>query len=209
MSAALIFLASALSAPETTAAFGRRVQEYYPQWALSERAQTASAVELTVLPDGKITNCRVLESTGSARLAADACAGTIGLKLNPAKDGEGKPVYGMLRTAISLTLSAPGVTTLGSYVQKPDLELAVNQLPAAADHLDLQVALLVSREGLATQCEVRSDNGNPAPAGYADVACEQARHLQGTILRDGAGAAVPYVTNLRVRFGRSLPSSES
>ena len=207
MSAALIFLASALSAPQITPSFARRIQEYYPQWALNENAQTASTVEFTVLPSGVVANCRVLESVGSERLAAEACAEAVGLKLTPAIDGAGVPAFGLLRMGVSLTLSAPGVRRLEPFVATPDVELEVNRLPDGKDQLNLEVALLVSPEGRTSGCEGRTVDDTPPPEAYVRVACEQAKEWRSTILQDAAGTAVPYITNFRARFNRSVAAA--
>ena len=207
---ALLLLAASLSAPDVDMAFARRVQQRYPQWAVRDGQQTSASIELTVLADGKVADCRVLESTGSSRLAGEVCASTIGLKLKPARDDEGNPAVGLLRTELTLQLS-PARSSLRPIVPKPDVELTVNQLPADPDQLDLEVALLVSPEGVVRNCEGREPRrGNqPPPTILVSVACEQAKEWRGKIVQDASGVVVPYVTNLRVRFVRAVATAES
>lgn len=199
MAATLIFLAGALASPEVDRAFSRRVQERYPMWALSESQQTSAAVELAVLPDGSVADCSVLKSVGNAQLAAEACAGTIGFKMKPAVDSNGNPTFGLLRTVITMTLS-PAPKRLRPLVSEPDVELTVDRLPDG-EALDLVIALLVSSDGSIEQCEGRRrTGGSSSDAAYFHAACEQAKGLRGRVIHDASGAAVQYVTSLRVRF---------
>ena len=200
MATALVFIAGVLMAPQADAAFSKQVQENYPPWAVRANEETAYSVELTVLPSGRVAKCRVVESVGNARLAAETCAGTIGRRLDPATDGEGRPIHGVLRTVIGMWLNSPG-KAIKEFTPRPDLELAVDRLPGGENSLDLEIVLFVSPEGEVTACNGREMNNKPdPPAGYLAAACEQTKGLRTTVLQDASGAALAYVTNLRVRF---------
>jgi len=54
---------------------------------------------------------------------------------------------------------------------------------------------------------VRAHGGVVPDAAYVAAACEQAKGMRGRAIHDASGAAVPYVTNLRVRFTSDVTGS--
>ncbi len=67
----------------------------YPAGALHRGQQGASAFELTIGPDGRVRDCRITRSSGSAELDAATCA-KVGERASftPARDAHGDLVAG-------------------------------------------------------------------------------------------------------------------
>lgn len=67
----------------------------YPAGALHRGLQGASAFELTIGPDGRVRDCRITRSSGSADLDAATCAKVSErASFTPARDGKGDLVAG-------------------------------------------------------------------------------------------------------------------
>ena len=69
----------------------------YPRSALKRRAQGSVAVRYTVEPDGRVTGCRVIDSSGHADLDATTCR-LIERRFvyRPARDGSGRPIRAVI-----------------------------------------------------------------------------------------------------------------
>jgi Gram-negative bacterial tonB protein. len=206
MSAALLFFASGLAAPAIGEGLARTIQAYYPEWALERKAQASSILELTTLPDGTINACRVVEHIGSERLAAEQCSLFVGRRADPATDDGGNAAHAIVTIATTMGLTAPGVTTIASIEPQPQIEIQVARLPDGAERLDTEVVVLLSPEGQVAACEAHAGAKEPAPTAFTKVACGQAQAWRGAVLKDLSGAAIPYVTNLRVRFSQGAES---
>ncbi|HYD23899.1 MAG TPA: hypothetical protein VEB68_03820 [Croceibacterium sp.] len=201
MSASLILLAAALSAPRLDARFEEQVNERYPQWALHTETSAAALVELVVKPNGRIERCELLDAVGSERLAEEMCQETEGTRLRPATDAAGNPTYGVMRTLLQLTVPGDGLATAENTVEPIDLELTHDSLPAGyPGGFVLEVDLLVDRGGSVAACDA-AYGGPPAVfEPYVAMACEEARALELAPLAVEGDAARPYVTRRRVRF---------
>jgi len=67
--------------------------EDYPKAALVDRAQGTVHFAFTVLPDGRIGNCRVTRSSGNRALDATTCRLALQrFRFRPARDTAGRPV---------------------------------------------------------------------------------------------------------------------
>lgn len=72
----------------------RRISpQEYPFEALEAGAQGFVAYRLDIGPDGQVSHCSILRSSGSAALDAGTCRIVSGrARFTPARDGEGRPV---------------------------------------------------------------------------------------------------------------------
>ncbi len=67
--------------------------EDYPRAALVERAQGTVKFSFTVLPDGRIANCRVTRSSNNAALDATTCRLALQrFRFRPARDSSGRAI---------------------------------------------------------------------------------------------------------------------
>ena len=67
--------------------------EDYPRAALVERAQGTVEFSFTVLPDGRIANCRVTRSSNNAALDATTCRLALKrFRFRPARDSSGRAI---------------------------------------------------------------------------------------------------------------------
>jgi len=65
----------------------------YPREALKQRVAGTVSVSFTVLPSGRIANCRAARSSGSPLLDETTCRLlTQRLRFRPATDGDGRPI---------------------------------------------------------------------------------------------------------------------
>lgn len=202
---ALLLLANALAAPTFAPDVVKRIQDYYPIELLRKGVQTSFAAELVFLPDGRVSNCRVVELVGDAAFADHLCRALVGLQGTPARDREGNPSYGIMRKVFSWTISAPGVKTL-QPLSGSQMRLIVNKLPVGVDHIGILLALSMSENGAVVECTrgpAVTDRGKPmeqASEAYVKAACQQAQGVPPLIVRAPTGEKVPYVANLSVSF---------
>jgi len=81
----------AASDPEQVA--GSIGNEDYPRAALVDRAQGTVEFNFTVLPNGRIANCRITRSSRNAALDATTCRLSLQrFRFRPARDSTGRPV---------------------------------------------------------------------------------------------------------------------
>lgn len=67
----------------------------YPTRALREEREGTTSFRVTVGPDGRVTSCEIIGSSGSDDLDAATCSNvTRRARFNPATDGDGNPTTG-------------------------------------------------------------------------------------------------------------------
>jgi TonB family protein len=203
MIGAILIMANAMALPSAGARFDLRE---YPDWALQQRRSTRASVELTVNPDGKIENCTVLESLGSAELAAAACTHYLQGKVKPATTPDGTRVYSLWHIDFTMLADGHEANVVREERLSPDLELTVNKIPAGKDRMSLQVAVLIATDGKVQACEA-ADKSAEKQRAYADVACRQIKTRRFKVLKNGAEQPVPYVTNIRIAFVRQAAAA--
>jgi len=207
MSIAVVLLATALSAPRLTITFDEQVNDRYPQWALHTDQSAGALVELVVNPQGRIESCVLLDSVGNARLAAEMCEETEGLRLRSATDTAGNPVYGKIRTLLRFSAQGNDDLSLVENSGEPnDLEVPLAQLPAAYPNgFVVEVDVLVDTEGSVQACDAAFQGPPPGFEPYISQACERAGQLRLDPFTGSSDAAAPYVTRRRVRFKPESP----
>lgn len=64
-------------------------------------AEGSVRVALTISPEGRVTGCAILESSGQPRLDEESCRlMTISARFTPARDGRGRPIRGRYETSV-------------------------------------------------------------------------------------------------------------
>lgn len=109
----ILVLAAAVQSPAGSAATPPRpkggslmVDDDYPAEALRLRQEGTARVELTITPRGKVSDCKVVGSSGSPVLDRETCRMMARWLFEPARDGAGKKVVGGFATNFTWTLPA-------------------------------------------------------------------------------------------------------
>jgi hypothetical protein len=120
--------ASLFAAPELDS---RKIVDRYPTVALQKRWSAAVELELLVGPDGRVIDCTPLEAFGNEDFASMFCEIVGSVKAVPAKDLEGKPSFGVIRTIVRMVVPGSRQAELIEKLpgQGPDIELEVRSLP--------------------------------------------------------------------------------
>jgi protein TonB len=93
---------------QVNANFAQRVTEGYPSAAVRLQLQGMVGVTADVSVDGRITACRVVQSSGHAILDDATCANVTRYgRFRPASDASGNPVAGVFSTTVNYSLGGP------------------------------------------------------------------------------------------------------
>ena len=89
------------ASPKNQADWASRIQEDYPGDALRQNKEGRVGVEVTVGPDGRVSACSVVSSSGTPSLDNAACAGMQRFaRYSPALDSAGNPTSTSMRQSI-------------------------------------------------------------------------------------------------------------
>lgn len=188
MISALLFAAAAgnFVPPSFTAEQERQVR----QSSQAKAGQSAAAViDARVDPNGKISDCKAVTTSGDAGLADSICSHLDGMQIEPASVS-GDASYGVVRSVVSLSDSGTPLTI------PADVTLQVNRLPAGRPMLRIVANVLIDEAGKPQACSAVGE----APQAYADVACTQIAGLGFGTINDDHGKPVRYVRNVIVDF---------
>ena len=166
----------------------------YPEEALQHGEQGTAFVRLLIDTNGKVDTCSVLESTGYPDLDRHTCwLIQTRAKFVPAKDENGRPVFGLFRVPVTWALGhAPQVTV------NPGFDITINHEPAGVQlPLKMRISYFVTPTGTITKCHQSETNGPPV---LVDVACKVAAATPYGIVRDHAGAPVTAMDDVTIRF---------
>lgn len=108
-----------------TAAGTQPLDEEYPAEALEKRQQGIVLVDLTVGSNGRVSDCDVIVSPGSAALTSATCDAfrTRG-RFRPARDDRGRPMFSKLRAKVTWTI--PGCSPPKQEDSRLQNEVAVH-----------------------------------------------------------------------------------
>ncbi len=183
----------------------------YPQAHLEAEHSAAALLEFVVSPDGKIENCRVLSFVGNEALTKAMCRLERQSSWRVARDGDGNPAYGVVRTLFKMTI--PG-TVDGDRItrmsQASDVELTVQRLPAGiSSPFDVKVELKVDQSGAVQICQPNSDA--VIPSALAKIACDQAMGLKMGPVSGRSGPLPGFIIEQKVRFvaSQSVPATSN
>ena len=190
-------VASALSAPEPKRDRSLWSPQDVPTNMIEDDITYYVGYSLIVDPHGRVTQCRIEESSGLPKLDSYTCKLASGrARLLPATDLSGKPVYGAYRELTSFWMGDDA----SSYKRRErygDLEISV---PAAflpkgkLEHVSL--ALAVDERGTTVGCEGTKRESNPR---LVELACPAAvANIRLMPVQDSQGRNVPSVQNVKV-----------
>ena len=76
-------------------------EDYYPASAKRENIQGRVGVSLSIGANGRVTDCKVTQSSGNGELDSTTCRLAVrSVRYDPAKDTEGKPIDSVLPIAV-------------------------------------------------------------------------------------------------------------
>ena len=188
--------ASLVAAPELDS---RKLLDEYPVFALQKRWSAAVYLELLIGPDGRVIDCTPMETYGSEDFASMFCGIVAKVRAVPAKDLEGNPTFGVVRTTIKMAI--PG-SRQGELIEKlpagaPDIELETRSLPGISESSVLtSITVAVDEAGRVVGCQTTDEEHSR----YGQAACQQVGSMALPAMVDKAGKQISYVRSLGVRF---------
>jgi len=155
----------------------------YPAAAIRAGEQGTVGFVLDISPEGLVSDCRVLSSSGSASLDEATCRIMRARpRFTPARDSEGHPIGDQLKARIRWVLPPAEPVDLTAFVSSADY-------PAEAirrrEQGRIEVYLHLSPDGSVTGCEVTRANGNTLLAART---CELIRDRVEFAPEDGTAA---------------------
>jgi len=198
------FLASALSMPTPSSPPGRWVTDTdYPKSARERKEAGTVNFEIVISPSGRVIQCSITQSTGSAELDQMTCYLLYArATFEPASDESRNPISGMYRG--KLTWLLPGQKRLPPpppLNRPPDIELEVEKLYNGAREARVGIFARIDDKGQVAYCEPLDDD--PETVKLATIACGQAKALTPAPIRDADGKPIPMVRTFSVRFQAS------
>ncbi|MFM6831209.1 MAG: TonB family protein [Novosphingobium sp.] len=170
----------------------------YPKWALAQRESTAAVVEFYVDPKGKIYTCKLINSTGSPKLAGDVCRVITRKKVNPARLADGTAVHAFEHNIFRLwTPGGANADEVKRIMAAPDLELTVKRTPAISQKVEGSLALAVAEDGTVIDCAT-SPRVKPENVAPLRQICTQRKLLAQPARLDEKGKPMTYVTEIRI-----------
>lgn len=144
----------------------------YPIEALRKNEQGSTAVALVLDVKGRVTQCIVTVSSGSAALDSQTCRVLVErAKFEPARDAEGKAVASAVTQRISWKMSATRTIIAAPSAGAPVL-LNRHELVTADDYPAVSVArdqegavtvrVNVDATGVVTDCAIAQSSGHPS-----------------------------------------------
>lgn len=188
--------ASLLAAPELDS---RKLLDEYPVFALQKNWSAAVYLEVLIGPDGRVIDCTPLEAYGSEDFASMFCGIVAKVKAVPAKDLEGNPSFGVVRTTIRMAI--PG-SKQGDLIEKlparaPDIELETRSLPGISESsVRTSITVAVDEAGGVVGCQTTDEEHRR----YGEAACKQVSGMAMPAMVDATGKQISYVRSLGVQF---------
>jgi len=192
----LLFAAAAggaLSIPNLLAA-----NSTYPPDALRAGKSAGANIALVVDAQGRVARCDTRETFGDPAFGRQFCALISANHYKPAKARDGSPVWYRFDGLYTMFLSdtAQGRQMQALQANQPAAgELAVSRLPGGVNRARVAVLLLVDPTGAVTDCQAGPTEKQSA---LVTAVCANRAALSQAPLTDAAGAAVSYVTNLKL-----------
>lgn len=140
------------------------VPEAYPEQAHLAREEGTVRFAFEVGPDGRVTGCSILASSGSRALDEGTCRIMRNqARLTPARDAEGRATSDRLTASIGWQLpdvlpAEPLAASLADYVSASDYP--AESLQSGEQGL-VDFTLLISDEGRPTDCTITHSSGSP------------------------------------------------
>lgn len=166
----------------------------YPEEAIRRGEQGTAFVRLLIDGAGHVDTCTVIQSTGYPDLDRHTC--TIiqtRARFVPAKDGDGRTMFGLFRVPVTWALGRAPVVTVN-----PAFDITINHGPPGVRlPLKVKISYVVTPTGSITKCHQSDSDGPPE---LVDVACKVAATTPYGIVQDHTGAPVTAMDDVTVRF---------
>lgn len=143
----------------------------YPMKAFENEWKGAATFELLVDPQGRPTDCKIVQSTGYPTLDRETCFIAIHrARFSPAHGPDGSLVYGSYRSMVKWR--RPDQDSL-QVEPGPDLEVTVAALPEGTRKpAAVKVAYFVDAQGQASSCTILPES-KMQPSSLLEAACKQ------------------------------------
>ena len=164
---------------------------------------TAVEVELWIDEKGKTRSCRLLQSIGSREIAVRMCRKAIGTQFKPAKNVDGEPTHGLLKTILTVfpfeyrNLARAQEKALSNNFQtlKISLEVSGEYFQSTQPNF-LNLLVSIDEQGHQTHCQA-SEN---TPSEIAKIACENSAQFTFDIRTSRKALPVAYVREVSIEF---------
>lgn len=142
----------------------------YPMKAFEKNQEGITRFQLLIAPDGQISTCKVVSSSGSEELDKTTCyLAQKRVKFRPARDDSGMPVWGLYRSQAVWAIPDHRLYAPPA----PDLEVTLNKLPAnTTEPAAVKLAYAVDAKGTPSSCTMMPDSLRQ-PQVLIDVGCKQ------------------------------------
>ena len=139
-------------------------EEDYPPEAWQARQEGSVRFAYDVAPDGRVTGCTIIRSSGSPALDEGTCRlMTERARLTPARDAQGRAVADRLTANVGWQLPdelpAEPMADLADYLTGADYPAEALQ---RGEQGRVHIAVLVSQEGRVTDCGITQPSGSHA-----------------------------------------------
>jgi TonB family protein len=170
----------------------------YPVKAFEREWQGVTTFAVTVAPSGRPASCAVTQSSGYPELDKEACfIAQKRARFTPAYGPGGQPAYGVYRSQV--VWARPD----RERVQRdpgPDLEVAINQLPAGTrEPAAVKLAYFVDERGNASACTPLAESQSQ-PKALVDLGCQQVLSRLAHVPASVGSGAVASVKTAAVKF---------
>ena len=170
----------------------------YPAAAIRAGEQGTVGFMLDVRPDGLVSDCHILMSSGSASLDETTCRIMRERpRFSPAHDRHGNPVADHFKARVRWVLPATTELDLTSYVSSADYP--AHAIPRAQVGR-IEVELFLARDGSVARCVVSEAGGNTALAARTCALLQERVRLM-----VGNAPAVPDVLDGYVDWASAAP----
>ena len=168
----------------------------YPAAAVERGQQGSVAYSVLLDTKGKPLLCS-LERVEGANFGPMICQAALKARYRPARDSDGKPAHGLIRSTIRFRL--PDAPAMPPFGREADLSLNVQPRPGFLEKpTEIAVTAAIDVDGKIADCAFE---GNKKEAQLASVACAQLKaQWSGAPVSDGQGNKWRHVRKLNVAF---------
>jgi|TARA_Y100000815_G_scaffold110105_1_gene98701 TonB family protein len=176
----------------------------YPSGALKRKEEGPVAFSLLISPTGRIANCMITQTSGSADLDERTCAMIASRgRFKAARDENAAATYGSYRGMLYWRLPGKLGGPSYRYVPPVDMTLQVKRLPGGAQEERVTLTAKFDQTGHVTACQ--AFNPDQSSAKLVEVACQQTQQFFSSVTADADGRPVPIVQQLTVKFQVAAP----
>lgn len=194
----LSLLGTVVAATPTTPPPWFKFAEDYPMKAFERKWEGVTQFQLLVAPDGSVSNCSIVKSSGHELLDETTCLlASKRAEFRPARGPDGNVVWGVYRSEAMWALPEHRLATTAA----PDLEVSLNKLPAGVSEPPaVKLAYSVDTSGNPSSCTILPTSLKQ-PAVLVELGCKELlERAPRTPVVDPSGQPVPAVRTGAVLF---------